>query len=208
MGAAIRSAGAAIRPATPDAAIGSAPTRPRQRTGRPAAEERARQVATTLRLADADAERDERSRGHSGRGRRRGGATAVEAWELLTELMSRTQRPRLIALCSEFDITPPQLMTLRGLSSDAPVPMSEIAKALSCDASNVTGIVDRLEARGLVQRSSSPGDRRVKMLTLTPAGRAAREQLVRRMTQPPEPLAGLSMADQRALRDILRRALR
>ncbi len=159
-----------------------------------------------LKLADADAARDKHRRAR--RAQRGGSAAAVEAWELLTELMFRTQRPRLLALCSEFDITPPQLMTLRGLSSDAPVPMSEIARALACDASNVTGIVDRLEARGLVQRSSAAGDRRVRMLTLTPAGRAAREQLVRRMTRPPEPLAALSAADQRALRDILRRALR
>ena len=50
------------------------------------------------------------------------------------------------------------------------MPMGELASALSCDASNVTGLVDRLESRGLLQRSPSAEDRRVKVLSLTPLG--------------------------------------
>ena len=45
--------------------------------------------------------------------------------------------------------------------------MSELANALFCDNSNVTGIVDRLEERGLVRREAAEGDRRVKLLVLT-----------------------------------------
>ena len=48
--------------------------------------------------------------------------------------------------------------------------MSRLADTLSCDASNVTGLVDRLESRGLVRRQPSAEDRRVKVLQLTPAG--------------------------------------
>jgi MarR family transcriptional regulator, organic hydroperoxide resistance regulator len=131
----------------------------------------------------------------------------TEAWSLLQTLMFDVQRPRFLTLCSEFDMTPPQLMTLRRLAADEPVPTSEVAKWLACDASNVTGIVDRLEARGLVERRAAPGDRRVKMLALTDAGAALRDEIGRRMAVPPEPLTDLSPADQRALRDILRRAL-
>jgi MarR family transcriptional regulator, organic hydroperoxide resistance regulator len=132
---------------------------------------------------------------------------AAEAWSLLQTLMFDVQRPRFITLCSEFDMTPPQLMTLRRLDADKPVPTSEVAKWLTCDASNVTGIVDRLEARGLVQRRPDPGDRRVKMLALTAEGVALRDEIVRRLAMPPEPLAALPRADQRALRDILRLAV-
>ena len=58
--------------------------------------------------------------------------------------------------------------------------MSSLAGMLFCDASNVTGIVDRLEARGLIERRPAAQDRRVKLLALTPAG----EQV--RATVPPD----------------------
>jgi DNA-binding MarR family transcriptional regulator len=132
---------------------------------------------------------------------------AGEAWELIQDLMFRVQRPRFLAVCAEFDVTPPQLMTLKALTADEPVPMSEVAKWLACDASNVTGIIDRLEARGLVERRPAPGDRRVKMLALTAEGTAFRDALYARMAELPPELVSLSAADQRALRDIMRRAL-
>ena len=50
--------------------------------------------------------------------------------------------------------------------------MSSIAEALACDASNVTGIVDRLESRGLIARATGADDRRVKTITLTAHGRS------------------------------------
>ena len=130
----------------------------------------------------------------------------AEAWELLQRLMLDFQRPRFLALCSELEITPPQYFTLRHLDVGRPVSMSEVAKLLCCDASNVTGIVDRLEARGLVERRSAPADRRVKVLALTEQGAALCEELSRRLGEPPPQLAALSAADQRALRDVLRRA--
>ena len=66
--------------------------------------------------------------------------------------------------------------------------MSRLADTLSCDASNVTGLVDRLESRGLVRRQSSLQDRRVKVLQLTPAGARLRAQLLRQMTTGSLPL--------------------
>ena len=85
--------------------------------------------------------------------------------------------------------------------------MSELATALRCDNSNVTGIVDRLEARGLVERRPGERDRRVKMLEVTPEGEELRRRLHDRLSRPPEPLASLGEEDARALRDILARAL-
>jgi DNA-binding MarR family transcriptional regulator len=131
---------------------------------------------------------------------------AAEAWQLFWRLFE-AQRPKVMAVYREFGLTPPQLMTLRRLEQDEAVPMSEVAKWLACDASNVTGIIDRLEDRGLVKRRDAPRDRRVKMLELTPEGAKVRAVLGERMGVPPEPLTNLSAADQRALRDLLRKAL-
>jgi DNA-binding MarR family transcriptional regulator len=88
------------------------------------------------------------------------------------------------------------------------MPMRRLACALHCDSSNVTGIVDRLEERGLVERRPDPADRRVKLLLLTDAGGELRALLVRRLADPPAPLQRLSADEQRALRDLMRRALR
>jgi DNA-binding MarR family transcriptional regulator len=85
--------------------------------------------------------------------------------------------------------------------------MNELAEALACDASNVTGLVDRLEARGLVERRAAPGDRRVRTLVLTPDGIHVRARVIRGMSEPPPGIKGLSPEDQRALRDLLRRAI-
>jgi MarR family transcriptional regulator, organic hydroperoxide resistance regulator len=133
---------------------------------------------------------------------------AAEAWSLMGELFHAYGKTRMLAVASEFDLSPPQVMALRVLEPGEPVPMRELARALHCDNSNVTGIVDRLEDRGLVERRGAVHDRRVKMLTVTPSGAEVREQLERRLSDPPEPLARLSDADQRALRDVMRRALR
>ena len=130
---------------------------------------------------------------------------AREAWKLLFEL-GRKKHGRLSAALAELDLTPAQGHALRLLEPDCTLAMSELAEALYCHASNVTGIVDRLEARGLVERRTGQ-DRRVKTLALTEAGADVRERVVELMGVPPPEIAGLSTADQRALRDILIRAL-
>ena len=81
--------------------------------------------------------------------------------------------------------------------------MSRLAETLSCDASNVTGLVDRLESRGLVRREPSSQDRRVKVLQLTPTGARLRAQLLRQMTRRSLPLSRLSLDQQRTLVTIL-----
>ena len=81
--------------------------------------------------------------------------------------------------------------------------MSRLADTLSCDASNVTGLVDRMESRGLVRRRSSLEDRRVKVLELTAAGARLRTRLLRQMTGASLPLSRLSLNQQRTLVRIL-----
>ena len=94
---------------------------------------------------------------------------AQEAWELLWQLM-QANKPRFMALAQEMGLAPMQLHALRLVEPGDGVPMSSLAGMLFCDASNVTGLVDRLESRGLVRRRPSPADRRVKVLILTPTG--------------------------------------
>ncbi|EAP98347.1 putative MarR-family transcriptional regulator [Janibacter sp. HTCC2649] len=88
-----------------------------------------------------------------------------------------------------------------------PLPMRQIARALRCEPSNVTGIVDRLEARGLVERRPDPSDRRVKVAAATADGTRTAEQLRDSLDFAREPLAALSRADRTTLRDLLQRMI-
>jgi DNA-binding MarR family transcriptional regulator len=128
-----------------------------------------------------------------------------EAWSLMHWLMVTNKR-RLMAVGGEYELAPQQMIALRMLGS-GPRKMSELAQALFCDNSNVTGIVDRLEERGFVRREAADGDRRVKLLVLTEEGESMRTEITKRMAEPPPAIASLSEKDQRALRDILKRAL-
>ena len=128
-----------------------------------------------------------------------------EAWSLMHWMMV-TNKQRFFAMAQEFELAPQQMIALRMLAS-GPRKMSELAQALFCDNSNVTGIVDRLEERDLVRREAAEGDRRVKLLVLTKEGERMRVEITKRMAEPPPPIASLSEKDQRALRDILKRAV-
>ncbi|ARZ70279.1 MarR family transcriptional regulator [Streptomyces albireticuli] len=88
-----------------------------------------------------------------------------------------------------------------------PMPMRRIAQKLKCEPSNVTGIVDRLESRGLVERRPDPDDRRVKLAAATPEGRVTAARLRESLDFAREPLGGLSTEERTALRDLLKRML-
>ena len=129
---------------------------------------------------------------------------AGEAWQLCMDLFGEN-RGRMLDIQAEYGLKPPQFFALDAL--DEPAPMSTIAELLRCDRSAVTWITDRLEERGYVERRADPGDRRVKLLALTEEGRRVREEIRARLSVPPEALARLPKNEQRALRDLLRRAL-
>ncbi len=129
---------------------------------------------------------------------------ATEAWTLLSRVMM-ARRAHTLAIAAELELSPPQLWALRHLEPDAPLPMSALAGLLHCDNSNVTGIVDRLEARGLVERRPAAHDRRVKHLHLTAAGTTVRAQVGERMAQPPEGVARLDAEELHQLVALLRK---
>ena len=91
---------------------------------------------------------------------------AHEAQKLFFEI-GMAQRVKAGAALAQLGLGFAQAHALRMLDPDEPIAMSALAERLFCDASNVTGLVDRLEARGLVERGSAANDRRVKALTLT-----------------------------------------
>jgi DNA-binding MarR family transcriptional regulator len=128
----------------------------------------------------------------------------AEAWRLVRELMLAS-RPHYMAVLQDVGLSPVQGMALLHLRADEPLTMSALAAALKCDNSNVTGIVDRLEAAGLVERRPSPHDRRVKTVAVTAHGARLRDEAQRRMDVPPPAFARLDPDDARALRAILER---
>ncbi len=129
-----------------------------------------------------------------------------EAWELLWQVV-QANKPRFMALAQELGLSAVQLHALRMIEPGVEVPMSSLAGKLFCDNSNVTGIVDRLEARGLIERHPAEHDRRVKLLVLTGPGERIRSSATRQMTQPPPEIAALPMEHKIALRDALRAAV-
>ena len=131
---------------------------------------------------------------------------ACEAWELLLKFFF-SQRADLPSFASKFDLSLAQCHVLHLMMPGEPVPMRQVADALSCDASNVTGLIDRLEARGLVQRQPSSEDRRVKVLLLTAEGVRLRSTVLDRMTKPPEIFNKLSADEQHELVKILKHLL-
>jgi MarR family transcriptional regulator, organic hydroperoxide resistance regulator len=135
------------------------------------------------------------------------GTPAREIWELLLEVSMSRVRARFLHTITELGLSFPQAHALKVLRPGHPIPMRELADSLHCDPSNITGIIDRLGDRGLVERGSAPGDRRVKTLMLTEEGTALRMRLLDRLSEPPPGLDGLSVDEQRQLRDLLRRAL-
>jgi MarR family transcriptional regulator, organic hydroperoxide resistance regulator len=137
---------------------------------------------------------------------RRQRSPADEAWVILRQLLG-AERRRFLAVASELDLHPAQARALMQMEPEIAVPMHELATMLACDNSNVTGIIDRLEARGLVTRRPYAQDRRVKHVVLTPAGAALREHVRAGIARAPESIRRLSVADQRLLRDVLQRAV-
>jgi DNA-binding MarR family transcriptional regulator len=109
------------------------------------------------------------------------------------------------AVAGRFGLTPAQVRAV--LALDQPAPMRDLAERLYCDKSNITGIVDGLEDRGLVERTSRPDDRRVKQLVLTEAGRRARADLRALLHGEAPGISRLTPQEEHQLRELLRRAL-
>lgn len=85
--------------------------------------------------------------------------------------------------------------------------MGDLAVELVCDASNVTQLVGRLEARGLVARELDPADRRTRRVSITDAGLRACRSVEKHFTLPSERVGRLTVREQHQLSRILRKIL-
>ncbi|MEU3960388.1 MarR family transcriptional regulator [Streptomyces buecherae] len=100
-------------------------------------------------------------------------------------------------------LTAPQATALRELTG--PMTMRELAERMSCEPSNATFVVDKLEKQSLIERHPHPTDRRAKQLVLTPRGTALRERLLELLSSQ-SPLAGLTQEERATLQRLLAQA--
>ncbi|MDA0165961.1 MarR family transcriptional regulator [Solirubrobacter ginsenosidimutans] len=128
-----------------------------------------------------------------------------EAWRLMLELFF-AHRGQMLSIAQEFGLAPQQAFALQRLQPDEPMKLSDLASALHCDNSSVTGIADRLEKAGLAERQAHPTDRRVKTLALTERGKVIRGLYKDRIGTAPETLQNLTDEDAAILVEILTRA--
>jgi DNA-binding MarR family transcriptional regulator len=112
-------------------------------------------------------------------------------------------RQRIDAEMGRLGLTPAAARALHALDPDRPQPARDLAEQLACDRSNVTGLADRLEEAGLVERRVDPADRRVKSLVVTPAGRRMQVEIERLVGECSTLLGELGEADLRSLQEML-----
>lgn len=128
----------------------------------------------------------------------------AKCYGLVLREVRRAESPAGLTL-PQFDCLAQLLRHPEGITS------RRLSEALLVTAGNVTGIVARLRARGLVTRRAHPRDGRAVLLTLTPAGRRlARAEVARHERRLAGVLAGLGSAEQARLSeglDRLRHAL-
>ena len=123
--------------------------------------------------------------------------------EVLGHLMGvmHAMKDHVATLAATLDLTPSQLAALSHL--DEPRSQRELAESLHFDASNITDIVDRLEARGLVVRTVDPHDRRIRRIVRTPEGEALRRKALDEALATAPTVASLSASEQRTLCELL-----
>ncbi|MBW2583388.1 MAG: MarR family transcriptional regulator [Deltaproteobacteria bacterium] len=91
-------------------------------------------------------------------------------------------------MSKQYGLTGPQSSVLRNLVNDGPMSSADLSRTLYVTPANITGIIDRLEIKGLVKRIKKQGDRRVALITLTESG----QQLGRSI---PDPIINLFISE-------------
>jgi DNA-binding MarR family transcriptional regulator len=128
---------------------------------------------------------------------------AAEAWRSIFDFIVLTAGYRL-AVLGRLGLTPNDSRALMSLDEHTGRTMRTLANEWECDASTATWIVDRLEAKGLAERRPQPTDRRVKLVVLTAAGAAIRDEMIAGTYTPPPEMLALDSEQLRSLRDATR----
>ena len=101
-------------------------------------------------------------------------------------------------------MTDPQFQVLMLLVDKGPMLMRKLSDELLVTPANVTGIVDRLEEKGLVRRTSGKGDRRASIILITEEGKAMFDRVaVKKANMLREALRGFTRAELTTLHDLL-----
>jgi DNA-binding MarR family transcriptional regulator len=129
----------------------------------------------------------------------------VEELAPLVFALAERLHAQLLAAAAAAGVPPPLALALRQLDPARPMAMSGLAGRLGCDPSYVTGIADRLEGLGLVERRTAAHDRRIKELALTIEGEARRAVVLGSLGRTPLALEALSAAERAAVLPLLRR---
>jgi DNA-binding MarR family transcriptional regulator len=133
-------------------------------------------------------------------------AQADAHWELgkLVHDLDMLCAARMRDWVAPLGLTVAQASALREMTG--PLTMKELALKMSCEPSNATVVIDRLEAMALIERQPHPTDRRAKQLVLTNSGAALRRKVLRALAAEPI-VAGLSAKKLATLEDLLQQAL-
>jgi len=91
-------------------------------------------------------------------------------------------KQQMFKIAAEFDLTSTQAFLLLLNNGKELRTMHSYCSILGCDASNITGIVDGLERKGLMTRAEHPTDRRVKVLQLLPKGQHIRDAIMQQLS--------------------------
>jgi DNA-binding MarR family transcriptional regulator len=95
-------------------------------------------------------------------------------------MLLKNLQSNIAVVAEEYGLTIMQLYTLHAIAEEH-MTMGKMAQAIRCDASNITGIVDKLVTMGLVNRQEDPNDRRTKTLQLTTEGSTLLNQVMKAM---------------------------
>ncbi len=126
---------------------------------------------------------------------------------LLTLALAERLQDNYAGHAAALGLTAAQAKVLLVLRRGEPVSQRTVADQLDYDPSNLTGLIDKLEALGALDRRPDDRDRRVKMLLLTAAGAKIQQAFWTALNSDPGPLAHLTEEQTRTLRDKLAEAL-
>ena len=130
----------------------------------------------------------------------------ILSWQLLRVAMNA--KHELLHIAESYDLTVMQLYTLCLLEADTSIPMNSLSGMLHCDASNVTGIAERLFSHQYIERKENPKDRREKMIALTKKGAKLCEKISEEVALlQPMSLHTLSSAEKKQLQILLTKVI-
>lgn len=108
-----------------------------------------------------------------------GGAEGYRLDEQVGYLLRKANQRHLAIFAKAIpDLTPPQFAALARLAEIGQASQNQLGQSIAMDAATIKGVIDRLKARGLVELSNHGSDRRLRVVSLTAAGRATVEALL------------------------------